>query len=978
MQSAGHQIPRCVLAQSFLDNLSQSSSSSSSDNSTDSEGQDRNTDLDEQYQGLVHANGPQGGSNSRKATTDLNAAFQYANVEGAHHMPGVITNRQYARAEDDTFREGRHYHRYEHRELLQHLQRPSVHVQQKQQQQQQQQQYESGADQYLSSPEYPHQQPQPGYQRQTHHRHSPSSTDASAYHHQHDQRQQQQRQHHIHAEMRHLESLFPPLHDSPMQETERCTDPTSSILHTSAEQMLQKPLASRARQIHLLPPPIVIPKESPQHHHASNKPQPHHHHHHQQQQQQQQRDAHPQKPLHPLPSPPSSNSSPESPSSLAIHLYVHHHHHHHSQEPASPVSLNASSKSSDLASPSAPSLPSPSTPAAGSMEHGLEYHSETHTNITSLPSPISPSADVIPSTAPLVAPRPLAPLLPSLAIPTSAACTSLPTPDENEASSYLPWFNHPQSLANASANTDTDTDTDTDTSSLSHPQQQPQPQLQPAEPPAPVQGQGQQAQPARRHRHYRPQLPDPTLSQQLLSTISSKDLARLYVHAAHHLHSHQPIRHYVLMKMIMTQAELAQFGRLRADMPRAPGPSTGAKPRQRIGFGSEANTGLGARPKVPSKLGLHVSTMDYSNSNSNNNNNNDDDEEFCCYSQQHQHLHRLYQHPHSLSLSHLTKKKKSNHHHHHHENHNDGHPKSKKRASLPWTQSLSSFVSLSSNALSQSKKRPLSLTSTLNTLQPQQQMPKKSHSWYGTSPSRQFEEMELGGSMDDEVEDEDEDEDEVEEDGEEDGEEENYWTALRKTNNRSQRGLTRSTSSIELRQPHDLDYSETTARSLAYQQHAVVDKQGADFYYHQRQQQQQQHYQQQERKQLLYPLAIPLQALYPSSPNSANNIHSPALGKFKNARRRAGVPSSTGTMPSVPSSPVLRRSSSNIASSSSLSAMPASSSHASWSSTWSFFAPESFGFSGLLMVSLLFCVLYLFEGTTHYYNLQSALLSIIL
>ncbi|KAF9954853.1 hypothetical protein BGZ70_010437 [Mortierella alpina] len=347
------------------------------------------------------------------------------------------------------------------------------------------------------------------------------------------------------------------------------------------------------------------------------------------------------------------------------------------------------------------------------------------------------------------------------------------------------------------------------------------------------------------------------------------------------------------MKMIMTQAELAQFGRLRADMPRAPGPSTGAKPRQRIGFGSEANTGLGARPKVPSKLGLH----------------------------------------------------------------------------------------------------------TLQPQQPpqQQQIPKKSHSWYGTSPSRRFEEMELGGSLEEQpngerdMEDEDEDNEDCEdceeqelEDDEEDGEdgeeeEENYWTALRKTNNRSQRGLTRSTSSIELRQPHDrLDYSETTARSLAYQyqQHAIVDKQGASLYYHQ---------QQQQHKRLLYPLAIPLQtlphqqSLYSSSPNNANNIHSLTLGKSKNARRRAGVPSSTGTMSSLPSSSIQRRSSnSNLSSSSSLSAMPASSSHSSWSSTWSFFAPESFGFSGLLMLSLFFCILYLFEGTTHYYYLQSALLSIIL
>ncbi|KAF9571098.1 hypothetical protein EC968_001017 [Mortierella alpina] len=979
MQAASHQIPRCVLAQSFLDNLSQNTHS---DSTADFEGQDRNTDLDVQYQGLVHANGPQGANQSRKTSTDLHTAFQHGNAEGTHHMPGIISNRSCARAEDDTLREGRRYHRYEQRELLQHLQRPPVHFQQ-----QQQQQYEAGADQYLSSPEYPPQQPQPGYQRQTHHGHSPSSTDAGAYQHQHGQHQQQQRQQRIHAEMRHLESMFPPLHDSPLEESERGADTAASIVHTSVEQTLQKPLASRARQIHMLPPPIVIPKESPQHHPSNHK----------EQYQQQQREAHPTtttKSLHPLPSPPSSTkTSPDSPSSLAIHLYVHHHHHHHSQGTASPAaSLNTSSQSSDLASPSAPHLPSPSTPAAGSTPLPLtqdpECYSENDSGIASLPSPVSPSADAIPSTTPLVAPRPLAPLLPSLAIPTSAASISPPTPDENEASSNLPWFNHPQSLANASSST-----------SLSQrhlpPPPQPQPQLVSTQAKLPEQAQVQ-AQPPRRHRHYRPQLPDPTLSQQLLSTISSKDLARLYVHAAHHLHSHQPIRHYVLMKMIMTQAELAQFGRLRADMPRAPGPSTGAKPRQRIGFGSEANTGLGARPKVPSKLGLHVSTIDYYHHNKTLNNNSsssiddddddDDDKDNDGYYYSRQPQNRPYPHLQPLSPSPLIKKKKI-----HNNSEQPTTSKKKGASSVPWTQSLSSFVSLSSSALSQSKKRPLSLTLTLKTLQPQHpQIPRKSHSWYGTSPSRRFEEMELGepleeqpGDIDQEDDDEDcaeddddDDDDDDEEEEEEDEEaEENYWTALRRTNNRSQRGLTRSASSIELRQPHDLEHLDTTARSLSYKHHAVVDKQG-----HHRHQQ----HPQQQHKRLLYPLAIPLQPLlhqqqpsYPSSPNSTGHIHSLAMGKSKNARRRAGVPSSTATVSSLPSSPVQRRIANMSSSSSSLSTVPVAS-HSSWSSSWSFFAPESFGFSGLLMLSLFFCVLYLFEGTTHYYNLQSALLSIIL
>ncbi|KAF9969793.1 hypothetical protein BGZ73_007682, partial [Actinomortierella ambigua] len=102
-----------------------------------------------------------------------------------------------------------------------------------------------------------------------------------------------------------------------------------------------------------------------------------------------------------------------------------------------------------------------------------------------------------------------------------------------------------------------------------------------------------------------PALTDPVYAAHLLSTVTPRDLQRLYVHAAHHLHSHQPIRRYVLMKCIMTQAELTQFGRLRAEMPRAPGPSTGARPKP-TGFGTLANTGLEARPKQPSKLRMYV------------------------------------------------------------------------------------------------------------------------------------------------------------------------------------------------------------------------------------------------------------------------------------------------------------------------------------------------------------------------------------
>ncbi|KAF9181975.1 hypothetical protein BGZ50_005196, partial [Haplosporangium sp. Z 11] len=273
-------------------------------------------------------------------------------------------------------------------------------------------------------------------------------------------------------------------------------------------------------------------------------------------------------------SPVSANSMPESPSSLAIHLYVHHHHHLHSSEPSRTASATA---------PSAPMvLLSPLTiPLSPPLEQGSEA-------VASPPSPCSPTqAEVILPSTPLIFLNPRASLLPSLNISNRIDSNQLEarsgakallnisptTPNENDPS-LLPWFKYPSSLA------------------ISNSVAQVQKQLH-----------------QRRHRQCLAQLPDPTFANQLLSTISSNDLARLYVHAAHHLHSYQPLRRYVLMKMIMTQAELAQYGRLRAEMPRAPSPSTGAQPK-RIGFGSEANTGLGARPKISSKLGQFVKTME--------------------------------------------------------------------------------------------------------------------------------------------------------------------------------------------------------------------------------------------------------------------------------------------------------------------------------------------------------------------------------
>ncbi|KAG0335992.1 hypothetical protein BG000_007034 [Podila horticola] len=242
--------------------------------------------------------------------------------------------------------------------------------------------------------------------------------------------------------------------------------------------------------------------------------------------------------------------SPESPSGLAIHLYVHHHHHHHSQETVE--------KSGTTSPPLL--LLSPLT---------IEPSSTTAVNIASpplLPSPVSP-----PLATQLISLLPPA-NIPSLKDSTlSSSSTALSsskikslTPTEEDTLAPQPWFNHPNSLANSSST----------------------------------------RRPTRPIRLHQPRvrLPDAATSAHLLSTIYPEDLSRLYVHAAHHLHSHQPIRRYVMMKMLMTQAELTQYGRLRAEMPRAPGPSTGALPR-RTGFGTLANTGLGAAVKVPSGLG---------------------------------------------------------------------------------------------------------------------------------------------------------------------------------------------------------------------------------------------------------------------------------------------------------------------------------------------------------------------------------------
>ncbi|KAF9924468.1 hypothetical protein FBU30_005566 [Linnemannia zychae] len=288
-----------------------------------------------------------------------------------------------------------------------------------------------------------------------------------------------------------------------------------------------------------------------------------------------------------LPSPVLSSTSPESPSSLAIHLYVHHHHHHHSQDPPSSSSTAISQdvatiSSAGSLSPNTTSAPlvllSPLTFPHPALDHQLypqQYQQpKTVTAVASLPSPPLSSSSTESAQLPSPPPQPaqtaqIASLLPALNIPSAKNNDTLLSPPLS-ASSPPPITSLPAPTLTKSGSETTDS-----------------------------------GKTSRRDRQHRPQLPDPVLASQLLSTISSKDLARLYVHAAHHLHSHQPIRRYVMMKMIMTQAELAQYGRLRAEMPRAPGPSTGAQPK-RTGFGSPARSGFAFIPKVPSRLGRYI------------------------------------------------------------------------------------------------------------------------------------------------------------------------------------------------------------------------------------------------------------------------------------------------------------------------------------------------------------------------------------
>ncbi|GJJ77158.1 hypothetical protein EMPS_09517 [Entomortierella parvispora] len=601
------------------------------------------------------------------------------------------------------------------------------------------------------------------------------------------------------------------------------------------------------------------------------------------------------------PSPPITPTSPaESPSSLAIHLYVHHHHHHHPQ-PELTVTTQSSS-----------SFPS-----------------------TSLPSPVSPhleqdslATDVSASSPAVAKPRALPCLLPSLCIPecsndSNKRTMQLPSPTTPPTETSA-WFSQP-AIATSALN-----------ASIAPNAILEDPALPTARQPSPSKC---------RHRQQRPysqslaHLPNPVMSAQLLSTISESDLARMYVHAAHHLHSHQPIRRYVLMKMIMTQAELIQYGRLRAEMPRAPGPSTGALPK-RTGFGTEANKGWSARPKVSSNLAqCRVMTA------------REEEEE---------------------------------------EKVGGG----RRLINVPWARSLSSFamlstgLSLRANGVDQ-KRRPSSwyegmlgggastvtedgLGLTEAGLKDRKKKLGGALSSYSESDlysARRLEELELGMERL-----EGEDSVEVDDHGGSDKmdrvedvtEEMDYWTMIRDRNNRSRRRQIRSLQEQQQRSLEPLQQHPT--RQLCSEELEPICLESHNIQTHppvlscrQMPQQNRQH------------SISPAQII--SSTSSSISTSPSQTGTWNRSNVQLST-KSKGPSGSKKWSSKRRNSHSNP-----YTLLPSSNgnhSSPSFSSKFLSSVPESQGISSLVMLSLLFGCLYLFQSTNQLYNLQSAFLSIIL
>ncbi|KAG0032338.1 hypothetical protein BGZ81_011121 [Podila clonocystis] len=972
-------VPRCVLAQTFLDNMNNRSSSESSNGSSSDE--DRNTDVDEKHQQSpnrlqgrqqdyrhvhhLHHN-PQHRQHQyaqqyhrrqhqqtqhRDGVTDLPLPSSLVlasgglatTVEGGgtgdcneapHPAPGISSNTNYAQ-------ERQNYH---------HSQQHKMHDQQSYPYRR------SGTNQHLgSSPSHsgnsmPSQMQQYQQQQQQRNMCYPRSSSVSsssvpgsgAY--QHPPPQQQQNNHysshaHAHAQMNRLEVMFPPLHDNDEdigvnlehKPSQRPDHPTlDQMLNTlkattapkpsdrvggpssqSANNTVERQLSRRCAP----PPPLLIPASVVQT--TSDKTD--------------------KRVSTVVPSLPS----PESPSGLAIHLYVHHHHHHHSQE--------AVENKSGALSPSLLLL-SPLT---------VEPSSTTTANTTLpplLPSPVSP---------PLTTPQ-LVSLLPSANIPSlkdsisSSSATPLSstntkplTPTEEDApQAPLPWFNHPNSLANSSS-----------------------------------------SRPSRPIRLHQPRvrLPDPATSAHLLSTISQQDLSRLYVHAAHHLHSHQPIRRYVLMKMLMTQAELTQYGRLRAEMPRAPGPSTGALPK-RTEFGTVENTGLGARCKVSSGLGRFVVTRK-----------REEKEE-----EKEEKRRKRVQERVGVEEE-------------------EGEGKMNKSKKMSWSMPSFSLSALTGGRTAQHPKLvslserethpllPAAVIDEKDACRDSSSMQKDAHhrrkqvkrqdsGCYASS--RRLEELELGGggdrlqtrrrsltrslsmssSSDYEMEDMDDDDDECvhemeeiqldrsirqqdlsieeEEQGEE-GEADDYWTMLRQKNNRSRRRWIRMEDASV---PED---KEDTSM-YHYQHPSSQHQQQPSRHHHQQQPLQHQHLDQ--------------NAIQPSPPN---------LHHYQHNQRPQSISSSTSFLspPASGSPKTLVRPPTKISISPSKSLNRVSNTHHRTQGRESRQtlpimgamaesgngSSDTIGLStGLLMVSLLFGFLYLIEGTNQFHNLQSALLSIIL
>lgn len=632
--------------------------------------------------------------------------------------------------------------------------------------------------------------------------------------------------------------------------------------------------------------------------------------------------------------------SPESPSGLAIHLYVHHHHHHHSQETVE--------KSSGAASPPLLLL-SPLTIEPPST-------TQTVTSPSMLPSPVSP---------PLASSPPLVSLLPSANIPSLKDSISTQPPNKiqsltpsEEDTQPLPWFKHPNSLANSSSS----------------------PTRRPSRPSRPI-----------RLHQPRVRLPDPTTSAHLLSTISPQDLARLYVHAAHHLHSHQPIRRYVLMKMLMTQAELTQYGRLRAEMPRAPGPSTGALPK-RTGFGTLENTGLAARCKVPSGLGRSVVTREETKKRKVERVGVEEEEGEGKVMMKEKNKNRMLWSMPLFSLSVLTGRTTTT------------------RTKIGKTNKLVSLVEKEAHPL----LPPASIDEThdrkdSSSSSRRKQVQRQDSGCYASS--RRLEELELGGSggerllqtrrrsltrslsltsssSDYEMEDMDDNNDEdnsgqemeetqldrtirhsqfkEEEQGEE-GEADDYWTMLRQKNNRSRRRL--------------IPMEEASA---------LVDKEDSNMYYYQ-QQQSQLPSQQQQHSSKHYQQQLPHQY----SDQNAIQHSSPPLHQYHHGQYPQSISSGTSYLspPNSASPNNLARPPMKMSIGSKSVDRRASSSHHHTTrgrdnhtlpimggvATGGTDGSDTIGLSsGLLMVSLLFGFLYFIEGTNQFHNLQSALLSIIL